>query len=300
MKVKCDNVQEGCDWIGTVKSMQKHTNQCGFSLFVCPNKCQADGKVTLVMNEHEERCPKKIINCPQQGCFESMERKKLSSHMDSNCKFTKVVCKYKDFGCNVCKVRMFMKKHEDDLNLHLDLAQKKIITLEEKVSSMVEETVTVLDERGSFTFRLQNFNSIHKNDEKFSSKPFYTRSGGYKMLIRVHTNGYDDAKGTHISIYAKLIEGRNDSALSWPFLGTVTFELLNQQEDSHHHLRELLFEKSDNACVNSGWGHTKFIPHSMLAETSTIKYLFRNALFFRISVREENDFKPWLECPCSL
>ena len=330
MKVKCENVDDGCDWVGTVNTIQDHLNLCDFSLFLCPNQCQEDGKVVQVMkknlddhitkhcpnrtemcplcgnigkqnvHEHEQLCPRKVVNCPQTGCFDSMEREKLLVHMESVCKFTEVDCKFKDFGCNVRKVRMFIKQHEEDVQLHLDLARKKIIQLEETVSLLAEEVVDVLDDSGSFTFRLQNFKSIHKNDEKFSSKPFYTRPGGYKMLIRVHTNGYDDAKGTHLSIYVKLVEGRNDDALSWPFLGTAIFELLNQQNNSHHHTRELHFEKSDDARVNSGWGHTKFIPHSMLVETSTVKYLRKNTLFFRITVIEEHDLKPWLECPCRL
>ena len=69
----------------------------------------------------------------------------------------------------------------------------------------------------------------------FYSKLFYTSSGGYKMCIRVDVSGYAAGKGTHVSVFTEPLEGHYDEQLQWLFLGTVTYELLNQLADDKHH-----------------------------------------------------------------
>ncbi len=327
--MQCDNVASGCTWTGTVKTLEDHIRECDFALIWCPHKCVQNGKNTMIMkkdlnkhlnvdcpfsgytcphchkkgnfdkHKHEETCPQKIVDCPHMGCFKKMKREKLLLHEASECKFAVVCCKYKNLGCNACKVRMFMKQHEEDLKSHLELAATKISQLEDSHSALMEKTTLVLDKKGTFTFRIENFSETQRNDEKFSSEHFYTRPGGYKMMVRVHCNGYAESTGTHVSIYAKILKGRNDHQLRWPFIGSVAFELLNQLEDNHHHKKVLDYEQSDNAQVNSGWGHTKFLSHSMLNQPSTTRYLANDTLFFRITVREHG-VKSWLECACAI
>ena len=53
------------------------------------------------------------------------------------------------------------------------------------------------------------------------------------MCLEVYANGIADGKGTHVSVVACLMKGDNDDSLSWPFTGSVTFELLNQLEDKN-------------------------------------------------------------------
>ncbi len=55
------------------------------------------------------------------------------------------------------------------------------------------------------------------------------------MKIGVCANGRGDGEGSHVSVYALVIEGKYDAELNWPFLGKVTVELLNQLEDKNHH-----------------------------------------------------------------
>ena len=57
------------------------------------------------------------------------------------------------------------------------------------------------------------------------------------MCIRVDVNGTGDGKGTHVSIFTKLLEGRYGDQLHWPFLGTITCELLNQLTNDKHYSR---------------------------------------------------------------
>ena len=73
-------------------------------------------------------------------------------------------------------------------------------------------------------------------NEVFFCNPFYATPGGYKVCVRVYTNGCDAGAGTHVSVYTTLLEGRYDDQLHWPFLGTITYELVKYQlaDDKHH------------------------------------------------------------------
>ncbi len=125
------------------------------------------------------------------------------------------------------------------------------------------------------------------------------------MCLSIEANGNDVFSGTHVSVYAHLLKGDHDNTLTWPFTGSVTFELLNQLEDKNHHKRTVIFPADREASKRvvgskkalSGWGIPMFIPHTALnynASTNT-QYLKDDTLVFRVSA-EAPDHKPWLEC----
>ena len=75
----------------------------------------------------------------------------------------------------------------------------------------------------------------HMNERTvWYSPPFYTHQRGYKLCLRVDANGNCDGEGTHVSIYAYLMQGEFDDHLKWPFQGHVVIQLHNQLEDKHH------------------------------------------------------------------
>ena len=61
------------------------------------------------------------------------------------------------------------------------------------------------------TLKLNNFHE--RRTDTIYSPPFYTRYGGYKMCIRVDSNGWGEGKSTHVSVYAYLMRGENDDHL---------------------------------------------------------------------------------------
>ena len=132
------------------------------------------------------------------------------------------------------------------------------------------------------------------------------------MCIEVDANGEDDANaedgndegaGTHVSVYAYLMRGRNDDNLPWPFTGEVTIALLNQLEDKNHHTYTVTFLHSNDLSkrvVNSdrastGYGMPEFISHDKLT-AKNYQYLKDDSLFFRIEVQAAKPVKPWLTC----
>ena len=120
---------------------------------------------------------------------------------------------------------------------------------------------------------------------------------GYHLLITIDANGFADGKGTHVSVFTKVLEGRYDNQLHWPFLGTVTVELLNQLGDDNHHKEDIAYDASKDMRVGSDKGIFKFLPHSSLGHNpaTNTQYLLDDTLYFRVSVKVDNH-KPWLVC----
>ena len=71
-----------------------------------------------------------------------------------------------------------------------------------------------------------------------------THMHGYRMCINVYANGNTDGKGTHLSVFARLMEGPFDDYLEWPFQGTITIQLLNQLKDVNHCTCTINFTKT--------------------------------------------------------
>ena len=326
LQVRCANSERGCQWTGTVGMLDDHIASCQFALVPCPNKCEEDkgaGELLLIRKhldqhlkiecpkrayecphcgeketfasiteDHDQVCEKKTVTCPNKGsgCSLSMERGKTQEHVSSNCEYTEVACVYESLGCGVRMLRKDIVEHQENEDKgHLHLVLKSVVAREEQHKALSEGEAVV--------FQLPGYASKKEKNEKFHSTPFYSHAGGYKMCIRVYTNGYGDGKGTHVSVFTELLEGRYDNQLYRPFLGTVTYELLNQLGDDNHHRVANTFIASSNVRVGSSRGYHEFLPHSSLSHNpaTNTQYLLDDTLYFRVSVKVDNH-KSWLFC----
>ena len=326
MKVKCDYMERGCRWTGTIGTLDNHIATCQFALVPCPNKCEDDkgagelqlmrkdkddhlktkcpkracecqhcgenGTYASITEDHDKVCNKKIVPCPNKvsGCPLSMERGKTKQHVRSVCDYTKVACAYESLGCAVRMLRKDAEKHEKD-------AQEKHMKFSlVSVRSLLEQHKT-LSEGEAIIFKLPGYANKKERNEKFCSPPFYTSPGGYKMCITVDVKGRGDGAGRHVSVYTELLEGHYDDQLHWPFMGTVTYELLNQLADDKHYSRVSVYGAGDDMQVGSSRGYNKFLPHSSLLHdpATNTQYLLDDTLYFRVSVTVDSK-KPWLVC----
>ena len=100
-----------------------------------------------------------------------------------------------------------------------------------------------------------------------------------------------------MSVFAVILEGEYDTELKWPFVGSITFTLLNQLKDDYHETAKASFTSKDDMQVEDNWGFDTFIPHSALAHNPVKKthYLKYDKLFFKVEVAVR---KPWLQCHC--
>ena len=98
----------------------------------------------------------------------------------------------------------------------------------------------------------------------------------------------------------------NDNHLSCPFMGKITFELLNQLENEHHHSATTTFPQENEAAVSYSqqvlnqemgcidYDHPQYIVHSELSENvaTNCQYLKDDCLYFRIIVNTQITTKP--------
>ena len=61
-------------------------------------------------------------------------------------------------------------------------------------------------QRGTISFKVTQFKLYRIHAEIFYSQPFYSING-YNMRVEVHPYGYGESKGTHVSIFVRVIKG---------------------------------------------------------------------------------------------
>ena len=178
LKVKCDNTANGCQWIGELRSLEKHLTNCDFALLPCPNQCKDGDKIHKLMRKdienhkkeecprrqyecphcqengeyqertttHLEECPKMKIPCPNDGCDEKIWRCNISQHR-KKCLFEIVLCKFTNINCTRKVFRKDLIEHQNDSQQHLQLAIEKVnqqqVTIKTLQEKMAQQEVSI-------------------------------------------------------------------------------------------------------------------------------------------------------------
>ncbi len=66
--MKCDNMERGCQWEGTVGTLEEHVGVCQFTLVPCPKECKDDNGILMIMRrdlQHHlmKKCPNRDYSC---------------------------------------------------------------------------------------------------------------------------------------------------------------------------------------------------------------------------------------------
>ena len=73
--MKCNNMERGCEWVGTVGTLEKHVAICGFTVVPCPKQCKNDRDevnhfIRKDLDKHlKNDCPNRDYTC-QSKCGE--------------------------------------------------------------------------------------------------------------------------------------------------------------------------------------------------------------------------------------
>ena len=288
--VHCSYYHRGCQIVMKREEADRHMKVCCKRDYFCPH-CKSDGIYDFLTSPgHYQICPNLPLSCPNRGCSQKVKRCDLESHQ-LLCPKKIVKCPYYEIGCRKQIKREDIEEHEENnTQVHLQQAVKRIIKLEQKSDSIL--------------IKFNEFSKFITLNDNWLSSGFYTSIGGYKLCLNVYANGRGDGEGTHVSCFVILMPGEYDDTLEWPFQGEVTVELLNQLEDKNHQKGLILFnEQTKDECKNrkleensQGWGKLQFIPHTDLGLNSSTntQYLMNDTLYFRVSVNVHSKTKPWL------
>ena len=317
--MKCNNEEWGCEWVGTVRTLEEHVARCEFTLLPCPKRCKEDndavkhfmrkdhekhlqkdcrnrdheceycgekGTYATITEVHIQTCPKKTVPCPNPECGETMQRQEIDEHVFTKCRHTVISCKYKGIGCGIELKRGDMGAHEESDKHHLHVALETV-----NLQQAMLQRLNIL--KNNQIFVLSDYKKKKESSTSFQFPSFYTHPNGYHMQLEVHANGYNSSgRGVHVSVFTLILEGKYDAGLKWPFIGKVAITLLNQLEDENHRTQIRTFDATDNACATSVWGG-RFIQQSELTQSANTQYLKDDTLYFRLSVEVAN-LKQWL------
>ena len=175
LKCSCPLSKRGCDWLGTLESVEHHLTTCGRVHVSCELRCEVvtsrDGMGRHVreecsqreeaclhcsgvhkaceMEEHVKVCGKVEVMC-ELGCGTRVCRDSILRHRENECPEEIVVCPYEKYRCEVVglKRREFEQHLEDNRILHLELkidaseedTQLKFNNLEEEIKIERKET----------------------------------------------------------------------------------------------------------------------------------------------------------------
>ena len=171
------------------------------------------------------------------------------------------------------------------------------ITYSPKPTSKVPSKALHTTSKYIHVFELKQY-TLHKHqDDLYSSPPFYTHPGGYRMCFDIYCNGFDEGKGSHLSASAHLMAGDNDNDLKWPFQGQITLQLVNWA-GAHSHVTHVFdYGKAPKECSQrvkfgnySIYAHfiDRFIDHITLSKIAStpssrsVKYVSDDCILFRV------------------
>ena len=301
-----------CGFSSTYADVSKHYSICLAYPVLCPNSCTKEKMKRGDLDRHLSSCPNELVSCffSDMGCtVERIKRCHLRQHMEASwLQHQLMMC---DAFKQLKKENEMLKKDNEELrkahktadhwiNGYKLMAQGVMKThWREYLFSLAVVSTNIPEPVCPVILKWSGYEAIMRNakegrNEFYYMRPFYTYVGGYRMQLRVHPNGTNNGKNTHMSVHCHLMPGRNDDSLIWPFKGTICVSILNQVEDTehifkevwsyHHDIPDTVTKKPAGIRNEKGWGYAQFARLSEIEDfTATRQYLMNDALFFRIS-----------------
>ena len=327
-----DNKLDGCQFTEVECNYcfqpyeRRHLNNhqlgiCPKRRYACEHCKEHEAAFEDVTLNHWLVCPFFPLSCPN-NCEAVIKRQELENHVNHDCSLTLVDCDFNMVGCHVRLPRKDLPTHiSENLHDHVYAQEKMLVDLQKQVAQYkheneeLQQALAASEQKVSETlithrqkleelsfsgtlpteFVMDNFEEHKRIGDYWRSTAFFTHRRGYRMSIVVHADGCHEGKGTHISVTPCLMRGRFDDSLTWPFLGSLYIEILNQLGDQHHYVKCYNFSQVSELKQNgrvmsgeyagSGSCMVKFIPNAQLGLNAdkNCLYLYNNTLKFKVS-----------------
>lgn len=299
---------KGCGALLRSSEIEQHLlSACPDVLVSCPNGCEVTPLFRKHIEAHLGECPMRPASCrfASAGCVPTLCHKDVARHMES---YTQThLCMLLELTANLQEAlagrdqRLALlerKLHEKDreiagVNRRLDEERRKFDWKLEQQSSVMDASICEAAELKDrlqaleklvavppYLFTLTSYSKHKQGRTTWTSAPFYTSIGGYKMLVEVFANGEAAGKNTHVSLYIRVMRGEYDDRLKWPLSAKVTVQLVSQAERHQGHeltTPTFTWERVLDGAIGNGWGWDKFIAHEQLD-----RYLKKDRLNFSV------------------
>ena len=229
-----------------------------------------------------------------------VHRGQLESHLDSSAR------RHLDLAC------VKLNTNQEQFNETTRKLENKIEALEKQFKEKFQlfelqtqlatnlgtkrdkEILKLKEQSQPFVWKIECFKEMLKDAKRgrnssIHSGNFYTGPNGYRFVLIMYPNGIGAGKNTHISVYLKILRGKYDAVLPWPFRKTVTFTLIDQEEngmDKKNYVKTLSYNPRDSDVYarpvtncNIANGFPTFMSHQ---ELRTRRYIVDNTLFLQV------------------
>ena len=322
LKVNCRNKLPGCEWVGELGELDNHLKigsvkgPCLFVSVECPLKCdkhiqrcnleehksskcvkrpftckycEYEATYELVANEHWLQCQKYPEKCPNECSEDDIERQFLQRHLDEECPLQEMECKFSYAGCPAKMKRREIQKHMDESkDEHLENVGNYGKTMNLQLQAL-SVAITKIAPQPIFVpppeFTIDRFAKRKTANNRWYSPSFYSHIGGYKMCLKVDSNGSVKGAGTHVSVWVYMMKGEFDSHLQWPLKGEIEVQLINQRAGGEN-LEKKVRKKGGESNLFSrvmvgikstkGHGWSTFISHTDLYKPEEGKEFLKN------------------------
>ncbi len=227
--------------------------------------------------------------------FLKVKREHLESHLDAAAR------RHLDLAC------VKLNANQEEFKETTRKLESKIEALERKLDSqkrltanpdtkLDKEVLKLKEESPPFMWKIEYFSEILRDAKRgrnteIKSGYFFTGPNGYKLMLCMNPNGNGPGKNTHISVYLFILRGKYDAVLPWPFEKTVTFTLIDQQENEWHresYVQTLSCDDDSDTFArpvtdsSPGYGFPTFISHEELRRRP---YIVDDTIFLQVQTR---------------
>ena len=213
------------------------------------------------------------------------------------------------------KVDALEKKLEERVDERVNTVQKKVEAKIDGVQASLTARIEINDylfdfklereatrvsydkrESPSFIWKINGMHKILREARRIGdveSEPFFSEPNGYKLKVNMEPSGElsRSGKNGYVSFFLVIMRGKYDAILPWPFRRTVTFRLIDQQENTDY--REDVVKKLDlsdddddsllrpRAEENRGYGFPKFVCHDKIRRR---RYIVNDTAFLEVQI----------------
>ncbi|PFX13911.1 TNF receptor-associated factor 4 [Stylophora pistillata] len=195
----------------------------------------------------ETDCPLTEVSCPyvEIGCNTKILRKELESHLQSKMgihlestlkTFKETTVKLEE---KVDQLKLKQMESEQERAILKNEIQELTIanaSLRAKVAAQEKEISLLKGESSTFVWKIKRFQDILQQAKNGAKKevysvPFYTGKQGYHLSVCMRPEGEITKRNKYLSVLLRVIKGKFDAILPWPFRCKITFTLVDQRDD---------------------------------------------------------------------
>ena len=290
LMIRCRWRQLGCDWEGELGQLEEHLHPgagsrgkgCGYLIVECVYKCGERFERRMIKDHELDACPRR----PMEVQMSRLARKFEASLRANEKKLNDVITvneAIKDENKLLTRRIAQLEKEQEGTSQKVGQLKEENHQLREKQDNLERELDTriVPAPVPPFYFTIVNYDHYRKVDYRWSSSPFYSHPGGYKLECYVYTNGYGDGKGTHLSLFVHILRGEYDDQLKWPFIGIVTIEMFNWETKTLENSRSIRLDDLERA-IDSSYGSNRGYRKWISLDDVNKKYLRHDNLRFKV------------------